>query len=79
LLYHSQTAENKRVTESHNFLVEKDKPASAQRPVRPFSPSFLSLFSGTNNKSIENYIYFSEAVWYNEIKLSTPEGGHLKW
>ena len=28
---------------------------------------------------IENYKYFSEAVRYNEIKLSIPEGGHLKW
>ncbi|WP_348801684.1 hypothetical protein ABI153_03400 [Faecalibacterium prausnitzii] len=60
-------------------MVEKDKPAAAHRPVRPFSPSFLCLFAETNNKSIENYKYFSEAVRYNEIKLSTPEGGHLKW
>ena len=40
---------------------------------------FLAMFAETSNKSIENYKYFSEAVRYNEIKLSTPEGGHLKW
>ncbi|MBS5310113.1 MAG: hypothetical protein KHY26_06205 [Faecalibacterium prausnitzii] len=79
MLYHNQTAENKGVTESHNFLVEKDKPAAAQRPDSPFSPLFLCLFAETNNKSIENYKYFSEAVRYNEVKLSAPKGGYLKW
>jgi len=41
LLYHIQTAENKGVTESHNFLIEKDKLPPPHRPPKPFFRSFL--------------------------------------
>ena len=79
LLYHIQTAENKGVTESHNFLIEKYKPSGLSRPHRPFFQEFLLLFAERNNKSIENCKYFSEPLRYNKINIHTPEGGHLKW